>query len=85
MLRSWPILLSGLPGTTSLVLAAAGAWSVAVGLRIAQGLGVAVLSGAAFLTARLAGATRSRQLIYVIALPSVGLVIVALEVGAHHI
>ena len=85
LLRSWPILLSGLPGTTSLVLAAAGAWSVAVGLRIAQGLGVAVLFGAAFLTARLAGATRSRQLIYVIALPSVGLVIVALEVGAHHI
>jgi hypothetical protein len=85
LLRSWPILLAGLPGTTSLVLAAAGAWSVAVGLRIAQGLGVAVLFGAAFLTARLAGATRSQQLIYLIALPSVGLVIVALEVGAHHI
>jgi hypothetical protein len=85
LLRSWPILLSGLPGTTALVLAAAGAWSVADGLRIAQGLGVAVLFGAAFLTARLAGTTRSRQLIYVIALPSVGLVIVALEVGAHHI
>ena len=85
LLRSWPILLSGLPGTTALVLAAAGAWSVAAGLRIAQGLGIAVLFGAAFLTARLAGATGSRQLIYVIALPSVGLVIVALEVAAHHI
>lgn len=85
LLRSWPILLSGLPGTTALGLAATGAWSVAAGLRIAQGLGVAVLFGAAFLTASLARATGSRRLIYVIALPSVGLVIVAMEVAAHHI
>jgi hypothetical protein len=85
LVRSWPILLSGLPGTIALVVAAAGAWSVDVGLRIAQGLGVAVLLGAGFLTARLAGASRSRQLLYVIALPTVGLVIVALEVAAHKV
>lgn len=67
------------------MLAGAGLWSVAAGLRIAQGLGVGVLFAAGLLTARLAGATRSRQLVYVIALPSVGLVIVALEVAAHRI
>jgi hypothetical protein len=85
LLRSWPILLSGLPGATALVLAGAGAWSVSGGLRIAQGLGVAVLFGAGFLTARLAGATRYRTLVYLIALPSVGLLIVALEVAAHEV
>lgn len=72
LLRSWPILASGLPEVTALVLAGAGAWSVATGLRIAQGLGVGVLFAAGLLTARLAGATRSRELIYVIALPGVG-------------
>jgi hypothetical protein len=85
LLRSWPILASGLPGATALVLAGAGAWSVAIGLRIAQGLGVGVLFAAGLLTARLAGATRSRQVIYVIALPGVGLVIVGLEVAAQHV
>ena len=85
MLRSWPILASGLPGATALLLAAAGAWSVAHGLRIAQALGVSVLFAAGLLTARLAGATGFRQLIYVFALPSLGLVIVGLEVAAHHV
>lgn len=85
LLRSWPILASGLPGTTALVLAAAGLWSVDVALRIGQGLGVAALLAAGLLTARLAGEKRSRQLVYVIALPSVGLIIVALEVAAHHV
>jgi hypothetical protein len=83
--RSWPILGSGVPGTIALVLAGAGAWSVGTGLRIAQVLGVAVLFAAGLITARLAGATGSRQLIYVIALPSVGIVIVLLEVAAHHV
>ena len=85
LLRSWPILASGLPGTAALVLAGAGAWSVSTGLRIAQGLGVGVLFAAGLLTARLAGATRSRQVFYVIALPTVGVVIVLLEVAAHHV
>ena len=85
LLRSWPILASGLPAVTALVLAAAGAWSVATGLRVAQGLGVGVLFAAGLVTARLAGATRSRQVLYVIALPTVGLVIVLLEVAAHHV
>lgn len=85
LVRSWPILLSGLPGTIALLLAAAGVWSVEVGLQIAQVLGVAVLLGAGFLTARLAGASRSRQLLSVIALPTVGLLIVALEVAAHEV
>jgi hypothetical protein len=85
LLRSWPILASGLPGAAALVLAAAGAWSVEIGLEIAQGLGIGVLFAAGLLTARLAGATPSRRLVYVIALPSVGLVIVALEVAAHHV
>ncbi len=60
-------------------------WSVSVGLRIAQGFGVAVLLGAGFLTARLAGETVFQELIYVIALPGVGLLIVALEVAAHEV
>ncbi len=85
LLRSWPILASGLPGTAALVVAGTGAWSVETGLRIAQGLGVGVLFAAGLLTARLAGASRSQRLVYVIALPSVGLVIVALEVAAHHV
>jgi hypothetical protein len=85
LLRSWPILASGLPGTAALMLAGAGAWSVATGLRIAQGLGVGVLFASGLLTARLAGASRSQELIYVIALPGVGLVIVLLEVAAHHV
>jgi len=34
---------------------------------------------------RLAGATRSGQLVYVLALPCAGLVIVALEVAAHYV
>jgi hypothetical protein len=85
LLRSWPILASALPGGAALVLATAGVWSVAKGLQIAQGLGVGVLLAAGLLTARLAGETRSRQLVYLIALPSVGLLIVAMEVAAHHI
>ena len=83
--RSWPILASGLPGATALMPAAAGAWSVAIGLRVAQGLGVGVLFAAGLVTVLPAGATRSRQLTYVIALPTVGLVIVVLEVAAHEI
>jgi hypothetical protein len=85
LLRSWPILVSALPGVTTMVLAAAGVWSVANGLQIAQVLGVGVLFAAGLLTARLAGETRLRRLAYVIALPSVGIVIVAMEVAAHHI
>ena len=85
LLRSWPILASGLPGTAALLLAGGGAWSVATGLRVAQGLGVAVLFAAGLLTARLAGGTRSRQLVYAIGLPSVGLVVVLLEVAAHNV
>jgi hypothetical protein len=86
LLRSWPILASGLPGAAALLLAWAGSWSVETGLRVAQGLGVGVLFAAGFLTARLAGAaTRSQQLVFVLALPCVGLVIVALEVAAHHV
>jgi hypothetical protein len=85
LLRSWPILASGLPGATAIVLAAAGAWSVATGLEIAEALGIVVLFAAGLVTARLAGATGSRLLVYVIALPTVGLVIVALEVAAHHV
>ena len=84
-MRSWPILASGLPGATALMPAAAGAWSVAIGLRVAQGLGVGVLFAAGLVTVLPAGATRSRQLTYVIALPTVGLVIVVLEVAAHEI
>ena len=38
-----------------------------------------------FLTARLAGGARSRQVVYAIGLPSVGLVIVLMEVAAHHV
>jgi hypothetical protein len=85
LLSSWPILVSGVPGTVALLLAGGGAWSVATGLRIAQGLGVAILFAAGLLTARLSGATHSRQLVYAIALPSVGLVIVLLEVAAHQV
>ena len=85
LLRSWPIIASGLPGAIALLLAEAGAWSVASGLRIAQGLSVGVLFVSGLLTARLAGAGRSQQLIYIIALPGVGLLIVALEVAAHRI
>jgi hypothetical protein len=85
LLRSWPILVSGLPGVIALLLAALGAWSVATGLRIAQALGIAILFGAGLATARLAGVTRSRQVLYMVALPSVGVVIVLLEVAAHHV
>jgi hypothetical protein len=85
LFSSWPILASGLPGTAALLLAAAGAWSVTTGLRVAQGLGVGVLFLAGLLTARLAGGTRSRQVVYAIGLPSVGLVIVLLEVAAHQV
>jgi len=85
LLRSWPILASGLPGAAALVLAAAGAWSVGIGLRLAQGLGVGALLAAGLLTGGLAGATRSGRLVYVIALPGVGLAIVVMEVAAHHV
>ncbi len=85
VLRSWPIVASGLPGAASMVLAAVGTWSVATGLQVAQGLGVGLLFAAGLLTARLAEATRSRQLVYVLALPCAGLLIVALEVAAHHV
>jgi hypothetical protein len=86
LLRSWPILASGLPGTAVMLLTSAGAWSVATGLSVAQALGVAILFAAGLFTARLAGATtRSRQLVYVLALPTVGAVIVGLEVAAHKI
>jgi hypothetical protein len=85
LLRSWTIVASGLPGAAVMALAATGAWSVATGLAIAQGLGVGVLFAAGLITARLAGETGSRQLVYVFALPSVGLVIVGLEVAAHQV
>ena len=67
-----------------MVLAAVGVWSVGTALVVTQGLGVAVLFIAGLITARLAGETGSRQLIYVLVLPSVGLVIVGLEIAAHH-
>jgi len=35
VLRSWPIVASGLPGAASMVLAAVGIWSVATGLQVA--------------------------------------------------
>ena len=85
VLRSWPIVAAGFPGAASMVLAAVGTWSVATGLRVAQGLGIVLLFAAGLLTASLAGATRSGQLVYVLALPCAGLVIVALEVAAHHV
>jgi hypothetical protein len=86
LLRSWPVVASGLPAAAVMLLAAAGAWSVATGLSVAQGLGVAVLFAAGLFTAHLAGATtRSRRLVYVFALPCVGLVIVGLEVAAHNV
>jgi hypothetical protein len=83
LLRSWPIVAAGLPETIAMVLAL-GVWSVSTGLRVAEGLGIAVLLVAGLLTGRMAGATRLRQLGYVLALPAVGLLIVALEVAAHH-
>jgi hypothetical protein len=83
--RSWPILASGLPGALVMALTALGAWSVATGLHVAQALGVAVLFGGGIATARLAGATGWRQLAFVVALPAVGLAIVALEVAAHKV
>lgn len=84
LIRSWPILAAGLPGAISMLLAI-GVWSVSTGLRVAEGLGVAVLLAAGLLTGRLAGASRLRQLGYVLALPCAGLLIVALEVAAHHV
>ena len=83
LLRSWPIVAAGLPEAVALLLAL-GVWSVSTGLRVAQGVGVAVLLGAGLVTGRLAGETRLRQIGYVLALPCVGLLIVALEVAAHH-
>ncbi len=85
LMRSWPIVASGVPGAAVMLLAATSAWSVESGLVIAQGLGVAVLFGAGLVTARLAGVGGSRQLVYVVALPCVGLMIVALEVAVHKI
>ena len=83
LLGSWPIVASGLPAASVLLLAATGAWSVATALAIAQALGVVVLLGAGLATALLAGATGSRKLAYVFTLPFAGLVIVVLEVAAH--
>ena len=86
LLRSWPVVACGAPGAVVMLLSAAGAWSVATGLSVGQGLGVAVLFASGLITARLSGATtRSRQLVYVLALPCLGLVIVGLEVAAHKV
>ncbi len=83
--RSWPIPAAALPEVVVAALAATGWWSVATGLQLAQGLGIAVLFGAGVLTARLEGASRGRLLVYAILLPSVGALIVALEVGVHRV
>jgi hypothetical protein len=83
--RSWPIPAAALPEVVVTALAATGWWSVTTGLQLAQGLGIAVLFGAGVLTARLEGASRGRLLAYACLLPSVGAVIVALEVGAHRV
>ncbi len=85
LLRSWPIVAAGLPGASVMALTAADAWSVATGLAVAQSLGVAVLFAAGLVTARLAGASRSSQLVYVFTLTGVGLAIVGLEVAAHQV
>jgi hypothetical protein len=85
LLRSWPVVASGLPGAAVMVLAAIGLWSVAIGLRVAQGLGIVILFGAGLATAHLAGTTRPRHVVFALGLPSVGLVIVGLEVAAHHV
>jgi hypothetical protein len=81
--RSWPIMASALPEAAVTALAAAGGWSVATGLEIAQGIGIAVLFVAGVLTARLTGASRGQLLVYAFVLPAVGAVIVGLEVAAH--
>ena len=85
LLRSWAVMAAGLPGAAVMTLAAIGSWSVATGLEIAQGLGVAVLLAAGLVTAHLAGVTGTRRLIMVITLPGVGLLIVVLEVAAHKV
>lgn len=85
LLTSWPILASGLPEALAMLLTATNVWSVAHGLAIAQGLVVTVLAASGLVTARLAGATGFRQLVYVVTLPCAGLAIVGLEVAAHHV
>ena len=85
LLRSWPILASGLPGAALMLVTSVGSWSVATALGIAQGLGVAVLFAAGLVTAHLAGATGARRVVIVITLPAVGLLIVGLEVAVHKV
>ena len=85
LLRSWPILATGLPGVAVMLLTAIGSWSVATGLAVAQGLGVAVLFAAGLVTAHLAGAAKARRWVIVITLPAVGLLIVGLEVATHKV
>jgi hypothetical protein len=85
LLRSWMILATGLPGAAVMLLTAIGPWSVATGLAVAQGLGVAVLLAAGVVTAHLAGVTGTRLLFMVITLPSAGLLIVILEIAAHKV
>ena len=85
LLRSWMILATGLPGALVMLPAAIGSWSVATGLVIAQGLGVAVLFAAGLVTAHLAGATGALRWVIVVTLPAAGLLIVGLEVAAHKV
>jgi hypothetical protein len=54
-------------------------------VRVAQGLGVPSWSPQVSSPPALAGASRSRQLVYVFSLACVGLVIVGLEVVAHKV
>jgi hypothetical protein len=77
--RSWPVILAAVPPILALAGAAAGLWSVTVGLHIGQALGVCGLITAGVLTARRLHVTGWVMAGYVIWLALSGLLVAGIE------
>jgi hypothetical protein len=82
--RSWPIVSAAIPATIVLAISRTGLYTTSTALWIDAGVGVGALAVVGILTA---GPARpdSHRVLYVLALISVGLFIVGLEVAAHQL
>jgi hypothetical protein len=83
--QSSPIVSAAIPATAVVALSWTGIWSVSTGLWVGEGVGVVALAAVGVLTAGGSQRAPGLRILYVVVLVVVGLFIVGLEVGAHHL
>ena len=83
LLGSWSILVAAVPATIIFILAAAHVWTIGVAFALAEVVGVLALAVVGIGTAGGRDRPLGRRILYVLALVSVGVVIVLLELLVH--